>query len=264
MLNLGNRPPERAPYPCRVRELVRPRYWPAHLLMVLAVVAAALLGVWQLHVWQVGREAAANDLTTRAPVPLEQVMGGDDAFPGQDLGRPVRFSGTWMPQSTLFVQDRDLHGSRGYWVMTPVLVGGKSAMPVVRGWSPRAQAPAVSGPAEVTGWLQPSEGSGAIDTNPGDDVIPEMRIASVVQHVDADLYSAFVVQKDGSTAGALRQVTPESIPEVSSTDHLRNLLYAFQWWIFGAMAVYIWWRWCRDQLEAEGMEAVGEEQPVAG
>ena len=45
-------------------------------------------------------------------------------------------------------------------------------------------------------------------------------------------------------------MTPESIPEVSSTDHLRNLLYAFQWWIFGGFAVYVWGRWCRDQLEA--------------
>ena len=31
--------------------------------------------------------------------------------------------------------------------------------------------------------------------------------------------------------------------------HLRNLLYAFQWWIFGAFAIYMWVRWCRDELE---------------
>jgi surfeit locus 1 family protein len=241
----------RPPYPCRVRELVRPRFWGAHLLVVVAVVAAVLMGLWQLHVWKAGRAASATDLTTAAPVALQRVMGGDDAFPGKDLGRPVAFAGRWMPQSTLFVRDRDLGGKRGYWVMTPVLVGGKSAMPVVRGWSSHADAPAVSGEVDVTGWLQPSEGTGANDSDPDDDVIPEMRIASVVQHVDADLYSAFVVQKDGAAAaGGLRQVTPESIPEVSSTDHLRNLLYAFQWWVFGGLAIYIWWRWCRDQVEA--------------
>ncbi|MCW2826540.1 MAG: hypothetical protein JWQ67_156, partial [Marmoricola sp.] len=47
----------------------------------------------------------------------------------------------------------------------------------------------------------------------------------------------------------LLPVTPESIPEVSSTTSLRNLLYAFQWWIFGVFALYIWIRWCRDTWE---------------
>ena len=28
-----------------------------------------------------------------------------------------------MPKGTLYVADRDLHGKRGYWVVTPVLVG---------------------------------------------------------------------------------------------------------------------------------------------
>jgi surfeit locus 1 family protein len=232
--------------------------------MAVALAAAVALGLWQLHVWQAGRDAEATDLTRAAPKALSSVMGGDDPFPGKSLGQPVRFTGRWMPQSTLYVQDRDLGGKRGYWVVTPVLVG-HSAMPVVRGWAARPEAPAPAEPAQVTGWLQPSEGSGAADADPGDDVIPEMRVASMVQRVDADLYSAFVVQKGVSSGGgALRQVTPESIPEVSSTDHLRNLLYAFQWWIFGGFAVYVWVRWCRDQLELTGQEAVQERQPAAG
>ena len=66
----------------------------------------------------------------------------------------------------------------------------------------------------------------------------------------------------GAGSDGLEQVTPESVPEVSNTSHLRNLLYAFQWWIFGGFAIYIWVRWCRDQLEAEHAEP--ERQPVAG
>ena len=83
-----------------------------------------------------------------------------------------------------------------------------------------------------------------------------MRVASLIQRVDADLYSGFVVRRDAEAG--LRQVTPESIPQVSSTDHLQNLLYGFQWWIFGGLAIYIWWRWCRDQLETAD-EAADEE-----
>src|SRR3954470_711399 len=199
--------------------------------MVVALAAAVGLGLWQLHAWQAGRDADTRDLTKAAAKPLSQVMTGDDPFPGEYLGQPVTFRGTWLPKGTLYVADRGLDGKRGYWVMTPVLVG-ESAMPVVRGWSERPEAPEPSGRVEVRGWLQASEGTGATDDDPQDDVIPEMRIASIVEHVDADLYSAYVVAKDaGSGTTGLAKVSPESVPEVSTTSHLRNLLYAFQWWI---------------------------------
>ena len=55
-------------------------------------------------------------------------------------------------------------------------------------------------------------------------------------------------------------MTPESVPEVSGSTHLRNLLYAFQWWIFGGFAIYIWLRWCRDTMERSRAGTVEEEQ----
>lgn len=230
-------------------------------MMVAALAAAIGLGVWQYHAWEAGRAAEARDLSKAQPLPLAKVMGGDDTFPGEYLGQPVSFAGDWLPEGTLYVADRDLGGRRGYWVMTPVLVGD-SAMPVVRGWSAQPEAPAPSGPVEVEGWLQASEGSGAPDDDPEDEVIPEMRIASVVQHVDADLYSGYVVSKapEAGADSGLEPVTPESVPKVSAVTHLRNLLYAIQWWIFGGFAIYIWYRWCRDQVEASAEPA----QPVAG
>jgi surfeit locus 1 family protein len=232
-----------------VPTLLHPRYWGAHLLMVVAVAAAVGLGLWQLHAWQAGREAEARDLSTAAPRPLDTVMSGDDPFPGGSLGQPVAFRGTWLPEGTLYVADRGLHGRRGYWVTTPVLVG-RSAMPVVRGWSATPHAPRPRGEVDVRGWLQASEGSSLPDEDPQDDVIPEMRIASVVEHVDADVYSAYVVsQKASSGTQGLAPVSPASVPKVSSVTSLRNLLYAIQWWIFGGFAVYVWVRWCRDQLE---------------
>jgi len=240
--------------------LLAPRHWGAHLLMVLAVAASVALGVWQYDAWGAGRAAEARDLSDAAPRPLDQVMGGDDPFPGEDLGRPVSLSGEWLGEGTLYVADRQLEGRRGFWVVTPVAVGS-SAMPVVRGWSAQPQAPVPSGEVEVEGWLQASEGSNASDEDPQDDVIPEMRIASIVEHVDADLYSAYVVAKSqAQTDQELAPVTPESVPEVSNATHLRNLLYAFQWWIFGGFAIYIWVRWCRDTVGPSRAGTVEEEQ----
>jgi cytochrome oxidase assembly protein ShyY1 len=230
--------------------------------MVLGVALAVGLGLWQLDAWQVRRDAARHDLADAPAKPLTSVMGGDSPFPGESLGQPVTFHGRWLDHGTVYISGRVRDGRTGYWVVSPLLVDGtRSAMPVVRGWSAKPEAAEPSGQVAVNGYLQASEGTGATDSDPEDDVIPEMRIASVVEHVDADLYSAYVVAKDAGTGSdGLEKVTPSSVPEISNTSHLRNLLYAFQWWIFGGFAVYIWVRWCRDQLEA----AAGPAQPVAG
>jgi len=30
------------------------------------------------------------------------------------------------------------------------------------------------------------------------------------------------------------------------------VLYAFQWWVFGAFAIYMWWRWVVDDVLGRG------------
>ena len=64
----------------------------AAVALVLVGIAGAL-GLWQYDAWQAHRTAEARDLTDVAPVPLTDVMGSDDPFPGQDVGRPVELSG---------------------------------------------------------------------------------------------------------------------------------------------------------------------------
>lgn len=240
--------------------LVRPKFWPGHLAMVVCVAIAVGLGLWQLGAWHQHRADAARDLEHAPAVSLSTVMTGDSPFPGRSLGRPVSFAGTWLGEDTVYVSDREHDGRRGYWVVTPVLVSGtQSAMPVVRGWSATPDAPAPSGHVEVTGWLEPTEGSSDVDPNPRDDVITGMRIASLVELVDTDLYSAFVVARESSTAaGPLAPVAPASSPGVSAFTGLRNLLYAIEWWVFGAFALFIWVRWCQDSVnDARRPEAVG-------
>ncbi len=37
----------------------------------------------------------------------------------------------------------------------------------------------------------------------------------------------------------------------TSEFNARNLVYAFQWWIFAAFGIWFWWRFLRDQRDAE-------------
>lgn len=254
-----------------LRPLLAPRMLGLHVLAVLAVTAATLLGLWQYHAWQIHREDRTLALATAPAKPLQDVISADAAFPGDAVGQPVSFSGRWLTHDTFYVSDRPLDGRTGFWVVTPLAVcpGGScadaSALLVVRGWSTRPDGPQPpSGPIALTGWLQPPEGAGITDQDRTDDVLPELRMADAVQRVDRDLYGAYVIaDRMSPSVGGLQPVTPESLPEPSSFTGLRNLLYALEWWLFGGFAVFIWVRWCTDEVRG-GRPGTDDPEPVDG
>ncbi len=236
----------------------------AHLLALVAVGSAGWLGFWQYDAWQEQRAAESTDLTRLEPEPLAKVMGPDDRFPGDKVGQPVTVSGTWVPDGTVFVSGREHDGLDGYWVVTPLAVetADDPALPIVRGWTPSPeQAPAApTGTAELVAWLQATEGTGERDADPADDVLPQVRTADLIQHVDQDLYGAYAVaQVPGE---GLEPATLEQLPEVGRFTALRNLLYAVEWWFFGAFAAFIWWRYVTEVTESGQAEPEVEDDPV--
>jgi surfeit locus 1 family protein len=236
-----------------------PRYWGIHLLMVAAVVATGLLGRWQLDVWRDHRADSSAAVTRETPVALDEVLGPDDPFPAGGVGRPVVVEGRWDPAHSVLVSGKERGGRTGYWVVSPVVTGSGSAVPVVRGWAAApGQAPtAPRGHASLVGLLQPPEDSGATDADPHDDVLPELSITDLLPRAPYDLYGGYVVATDREVPGGspavtgmtgLAAVTPAHLPGAEASTALRNLLYAFQWWVFGAFAIFMWWRWLEEDV----------------
>ena len=241
-----------------------PRYWPAHLLALAAVAVAAWLGMWQWQTWDQHREAAARDLTALDPLPLAEALGPDDPFPGELVAQPVIVGGTWVPEGTVYVEGREQDGQTGVWAVTPLAIegGDGAALLVVRGWAPTLDdaPPPPTGDAELVGWLQPPEGTGEVDADPTDDVLPQLRIADAIQHVDQDLFGAYAVVADRASPGAwpvgeravnpgtdgLEPVAPPEQPDAGPLTSARNLLYALEWWVFGGFALFLWWRFLAD------------------
>ncbi len=245
--------------------LLAPRYWGAHLLALVLVATAAWLGFWQLDAWQTRRADEATDRTAVAAVPLADVFGPDDPFPGDRVGRPVEVAGTWLPEDTVYVSGRTggAADADGVWVVTPVAVdGGDAALLVVRGWAadPASAPAAPTGRAELVGLLQPGDGSTEVDADPADDVLPALRVTDVLQRLDVDLYGGYVVSTDPEPG--LAAATVEQLPPAGRFTALRNLLYALEWWVFGAFAAFIWWRHVRDQLAAEALAGSAEADAV--
>ena len=249
-----------------VRRVLAPRHWWAHLLALVLVTSAGLLGWWQLEAWQERRAAEAVDLTESAPVPLADALGADDAFPESALGRPVEVVGRWLPDDTFLVADRvgGPDGATGSWVVTPVTVTGTgSVLPVVRGWVAAGGVPpeAPAGEVALVARLQPSDATTDPDRDPDDDVLPALRIPDVAQRVETDLYSGYAVALPGQPGTeSLGEATLEQLPAPSRFTALRNLLYALEWWVFGLFAAFVWWRHVRD-LASEPLVGRSEPRP---
>lgn len=256
-----------------------PRLWGAHLVALVCAGAAVALGFWQYAAWEAHRAAERVDLTTSEPEPLSDVLGPDDPFPARHVGRPVTVAGTWLPEGTVLVSGREEGGADGSWVVTPLSVGGAEdpAIPVVRGWlpgdDPADAPPPPTGTARLAGWLQPGEGTGAADDDPTDRVLPQVRIADLVQLVDVDLYGGYVVVDPDATAAAagrnagttdLEPATLDQLPPASTFTGWRNIAYAIEWWLFAAFAVFLWWRFVRDATGHRAEPTGGEsaDRPV--
>jgi cytochrome oxidase assembly protein ShyY1 len=260
---LGSRTLEGMPTPSDVRALLRPSMLLLHLAGVLAVTAAGWLGWWQVGAWQAHREDRAAALAHADPVPLDDALGPDDAFVGENVGRPGEVQGRWLPE-VLHVGDRlrdsDPDSPQGVWQVGLLQVCGRPAacndapsIPVVLGWAPTTTGgPTPRGRVDLVGWLQPSE-SGEDSSGPATgDVLPALRTADLLGRVPGDVYSGYVILRSpAAERGDLVPVTPDSLPGPPASTALRNLFYGIEWWVFAAFAAYLWWHWTLDAVRAE-------------
>jgi surfeit locus 1 family protein len=252
--------PPRSAYPLGI---FSPRLWGAHALVVIFVSGAVLLGIWQYESSQQDKQDQVAELVHAKPKVFGDVIGPNDAFPWEQIGRPVTVSGIWMPEETIFIDGMERGSEVGFWAVTPVLVENtESAVYVVRGWTPEVGTapPAPRGHVTVTGWLQPSDWTDVADDRKSDNVFPQLDISDLISRTSYDLYSAYVVRspvEDNWPASSLpvnegatdvADVPAPQLPEPDATTGLRNLLYAIEWWLFGVFAIYVWWRYVRDTL----------------
>ncbi|MCM2346791.1 MAG: SURF1 family protein [Acidovorax soli] len=118
------------------------RFWLITVAAVAAILVTAALGRWQLS-----RAAQKQDLQSlldqRAalpPIDNQQLRGHVGGAEGaQDLvHRAVLLQGRWVPEDTVYLDNRQMQGRPGFFVLTPLRLEGSDAVVLVqRGWVPR-------------------------------------------------------------------------------------------------------------------------------
>lgn len=119
------------------------RRWLIALAALVVVVVTARLGIWQLD-RAAQKQALFAQMADRAAQPevgwvdLDPHRGMDDEVVRGWHDRKARLMGRWLPEHTVFLDNRPMGGRAGFYVVTPLLPAtGGEAMLVVRGWVPR-------------------------------------------------------------------------------------------------------------------------------
>ncbi|MGJ7582555.1 SURF1 family protein [Variovorax sp. RHLX14] len=144
------------------------------LAMILAIYATVSLGRWQLS-------RAAQKEALQAGIDAQKLLPpiDQDAFlalgdvkrappdgPGLNdlMYRPVKLRGLWLAPQTVYLDNRQMNGLQGFYVLTPFAIeGSEQTVMVQRGWvqrnfSDRTQLAPIDTPAglvEVTGLIAP-------------------------------------------------------------------------------------------------------------
>lgn len=237
-----------------------PRFWVVTVATLAGVLATASLGHWQLS-RAAQKTALQASLEERGALPAldgnalaAQGQLADERQLSALAHRQVVLEGHWLPEHTLYLDNRQMNGRPGFYVVTPLRVReqGNAVVLVQRGWVPRnfqdrSQLPQVETDAQATARVE-----GRIAGPPAR--LYEFRgnaagqgTSRIRQNLDLAAYRAetglalanFTVVQTGGASEGLKRDWP-----VVSSGVDKHYGYAFQWFgLSGLMAVlYVWFQ----------------------
>lgn len=224
------------------------RFWIVTAATMLTMAVTAALGLWQLDraAQKLALQAQINDRGGLEPWLTADLLGAADATVG--VHRPVQLSGTWVPERTVFLDNRQMNTRVGFFVVTPLrLEGSDRAVLVQRGWAPRdfndrnhvPQVPTPAGLVRLEGRLAPPPGKlyELGEASPGA-IRQNIDLAAFAQETGLALLGVSVLQTDAADDGLLREW-----PRVAIDVH-KHHGYAFQWFALCALAglLYLWFQ----------------------
>lgn len=232
--------------------------WPITLrsLIVLLAALAGALGTARLGQWQLDRAAQktalfqAQQRQASLPVLAQAQLARLPRELDAQLYRRVQIEGRWLDSSTVFLENRQMNGAPGFYVVTALLLDDGDAVTVQRGWLPRdprdrTRLPTyttAAGKVRVEGTIAPgitrlyefeAGASGAIRQN--------LHLASYASQVGRHLRPLALVQTQGDlpAADGLRRQWSPAVLDVS-----KHHGYAFQWFALSALiaGLYVWFQ----------------------
>ncbi len=201
----------------------------------------------RLGFWQLGRAHRPNvSSATGVAVPLDRVSQLGQSLPDSASGELVTATGAYDLAHQFLVVDRSEAGT--CWVLTPLRLSDGSGLVVIRGSIPAGSPTPVAptGSVVVTGALEPSENpTGRQPALAG--ALASVTTENLVTLLPYSIRDGFAILTEQFPTSSLQ---PVPVPRVVRASGLRwqNTLYAVQWWIFAAFAVFFVAKVVRDDV----------------
>jgi len=228
--------------------------WQAAVVLLASLAAA--LGTARLGIWQLDRAAqktalheaivARGDLP---PLTIEELATRPEQVAAQEHRR-VQLEGRWLVQHHIYLDNRQMDGRPGFYLVTPLLLADGDAVLVQRGWLPRnnrdrtqlAPVKTPQGRVRIDARITPcparlyefkAAASGAIRQN--------LDIAAYAQETGLRLRPLALLQLDSAAgpADGLQRRWLQAAPDVS-----KHHGYALQWFSLSALVtgLYVWFQ----------------------
>lgn len=231
---------------------------------VLGVVATLLLGQWQLGRAH-EREAQQAAIAAQA---LKPALDNQALLPATAaasvLHRTAKLRGSWQAAHTVFLDNRQMQGKPGFYVLMPLLLdGGKSSIVVQRGWVQRnfadrealPQLVTPTGLVEVEGRLAgppprllelggAAESSGVVKGPQSGAIRQNLNLQAFATEAGLRLLPVTLLQTGAASEGLLRDW-----PQVASGAS-KNYGYAVQWFALSALVagLYLWFQFGKSYV----------------
>lgn len=228
------------------------RFWLITLLALLAEGLTLSLGYWQLsRADQKLALAAAQQQIGRLPELSNAELQSMSDPVGRALHRKIVLRGNWIADSTVFLDNRQMKGKPGFYVLTALQPEGDGpAVLVQRGWVQRnfvdrSSVPLIATPTgvvELAGRISPPP-SKLFEMGNSDSGLIRQNLDLVQYSVEKRLSLMPVsIQQSGEPEAGLLRDWPQS-----GLGFEKNQAYALQWFCLSALIaiLYFWFQFVR-------------------
>ncbi len=225
---------------------------------VAAVLATARLGLWQLDRAR-QRTALQSALDERRDLPplAGRALARSEDEAQLQLHRRIELLGVWRDDATVYLDNRQMDGRPGFFVITPLLLADGTAVLVQRGWLPRdpqdrarVQAPGTP-PGEVRVEARVAPPPSRLFEMAGSDVgviRQNLDVAAFARELRLTLRPLSVLQEGPAEPGAtaLQRRWPAPAADVH-----KHHGYAAQWFGLSALitGLYVWFQLIRPRRQ---------------
>ena len=224
--------------------------WRTYVLVSAALAAIAI--ALSLGSWQLDRAQQKLDLQSAMDRQIDKpVINGENLRQNANVPdlmyQPAQLVGRWLPEHTVFLDNRQMNAKVGYFVLTPLALKGGTVILVQRGWAPRnfvdrSRLPRITTPegeVQVLGRIAPAPGKlydfGSAASGP---IRQNIDLTDFANQSGLPLLPVMLQQRGPADEGLLREWPAVNL----GVD--KHYGYAFQWFGIAALlaALTLWFQ----------------------